>query len=80
MALTRIVGAILQDQSSVLTISTLLEGEYNVQDVCLGVPCVVSQGGIKKIVETPLIQEEQKALEKSASTLKEALRNLHASR
>lgn len=77
MALVRIVGAILQDQSSVLTVSTLLDGEYSVHDVCLGVPCVVGQEGIMKIVETSLSVEEQTALEKSASTLKEALKNLH---
>jgi L-lactate dehydrogenase len=80
MALARIVGAILQDQSSVLTVSTWLDGEYNIHDVCLGVPCVVGQGGILKVVETPLNSEEQQALEKSAATLQEALKNLLASR
>lgn len=80
MALVRIVGAILQDQSSVLTVSTRLDGEYGIHDVCLGIPCVVGQDGILKIVETSLSAEEQQALEKSASTLHAALKNLHASR
>ena len=79
MALTRIVGAILQDQQSVLTISTLLDGEYGVKDVCLGVPCVIGQNGVVSIVEASLIRDEQKALEKSVSTLREALNNLENS-
>jgi len=80
MALTRIVGAILQDQQSVLTISTLLDGEYGVKDVCLGVPCVIGQNGVVNIVEASLTRDEQKALEKSSNTLKEALRSLQESR
>lgn len=76
MALVRIVGTILQDQRSVLTVSTLLEGEYGVQDVCLGIPCVVGQAGVQQIVEAPLFPEEQEALEKSASVLRGALEEL----
>jgi L-lactate dehydrogenase len=80
MALVRIVGAILQDQSSVLTVSAFLDGEYGLHDVCMGVPCVLGQGGVLKIVEAPLDTEERKALEISAATLKDALKNLHEQR
>jgi L-lactate dehydrogenase len=78
MALVRIVGAILQDQRSVLAVSTLLEGEYGIHDVCLGIPSVVGQNGVEKIVEAPLIAQEQEALEKSARTLQKTLMDLHA--
>jgi L-lactate dehydrogenase len=80
MALTRIAGAILQDQQSVLTISTFLEGEYGVKEVCLGVPCVLGQNGVVSIVEASLTRDEQKALEKSAATLRDALNSLEDSR
>jgi len=76
MALVRIVGTILQDQRSVLPVSTLLEGEYGLTDVCLGVPCVVGQGGVRQIVEAPLSPEEKAALLKSASILQGALKEL----
>lgn len=79
MALTRIVGAILQNQQSVLTISTFLDGEYGIKDVCLGVPCVIGQDGVVSIVEASLMRDEQKALQNSANTLQEALKNLQAS-
>jgi len=78
MAVVRIVGAILQDQRSVLAVSTLLEGEYGIHDVCLGIPSVVGQNGVEKIVEAPLIAQEQEALEKSARTLQKTLMDLHA--
>jgi L-lactate dehydrogenase len=78
MALVRIVGAILQDQRSVLAISTLLEGEYGLHDVCLGIPTVVGQNGAEKIVEAPLNAPEQEALEQSARTLQNTLKDLHA--
>lgn len=76
MALTRIVGTILQDQNSILTVSTLLEGEYGAKDVCLSVPCLVGQDGIKQIVEAKLTPGEKDLLLKSASVLKDALKHL----
>ena len=76
MSLVRIVGTILQDQNSVLTVSTYLEGESGLQDVCLGIPCIVGQGGVKQIVQTELYPEEQSALERSAQTLKDSMANL----
>lgn len=80
MSLARIVGTILQDQNSVLTVSTYLNGEYGLKDVCLGIPAIVGQGGVKRIVETELYPEEQTALEKSAQTLKESIAQLEEAR
>ena len=76
MALVRIVGSILQDQRSVLPVSTLLDGEYGIRDVCLGIPCVVGQGGVREIVEAPLFPDEEKALYKSAAIMQNALKQL----
>lgn len=77
MSLARIVGTILQDQNSVLTVSTYLDGEYGIRDVCLGIPAIVGQGGVKRIVETQLYPEEQSALEHSAQTLKKSIASLY---
>jgi L-lactate dehydrogenase len=77
MALTRIVGTILQDQRSVLTVSTLLEGEYGIRDICLGVPCVVGKDGVLQVIEANLTVDEQKLLDKSAKTLKTALDEIY---
>jgi L-lactate dehydrogenase len=76
MALVRIVGSILQDQCSVLPVSTFLDGEYGIKDVCLGVPCVVGQRGVREIVQAPLSPDEEKALSRSATILQEVLKQL----
>jgi L-lactate dehydrogenase len=76
MSLARITGTILQDQDSVLTVSTYLEGEYGLNDVCLSVPCIVGQDGVKRIIQTELSSEEQTALELSAQILKDGFANL----
>ncbi len=76
MALVRIVGSILQDQRSVLPVSTLLEGEYGVEDVCLGVPSVVGQNGVSATVEASLFPDEVEALRNSAGILRNALKEL----
>jgi L-lactate dehydrogenase len=76
MALVRISGAILRGEKSVLTVSTLLEGEYGCDDVCLSVPCLVSEQGIEQIITATLPEHEQSALLHSASTLKQAISSL----
>jgi len=76
LALVRIVGAILRNERSVLTVSTLLEGEYGLQDVCLSVPCILSHSGVDRIIEGRLADGEKQALQASAAVLKERLSEL----
>ena len=76
MALVRIVGTILQDQHSVLPVSTLLDGEYGLTDVCLGIPAVVGQDGVQQIIIAPLTAKEQESLQNSAVTLQKALEQI----
>ena len=78
MALVRIVKAVLRNEHSVLTVSTRLDGEFNIRDVCLSVPCVVAAQGVCKIVEPKLTDEERASLSSSAATLREAIAQLDA--
>ena len=78
LALVRITSAILRSQNSVLTVSTMLDGEYGIQDVCLSVPCIVSRKGVEKIVESTLPENELAALRSSATVLKQAIDQLPA--
>ncbi len=75
-ALVRIIQAILRDSHSVLTVSVKLKGEYGLEDICLSVPCLVSRDGIEKILVADLNEEEQQALQHSASVLKESMAGL----
>jgi L-lactate dehydrogenase len=73
LALVRIVGAVLRDECSVLTVSTRLEGEYGLKDVCLSVPCVVGQSGVLRLLEGRLREEERRALRASAAVLQKTM-------
>ncbi len=80
LALVRIVRAILRNERSVLTVSTRLEGEYGLNDVCLSVPCIVGSGGIEEIIVAKLAKNEQKALKNSAAVLRKSLAELRANK
>ena len=77
MALTQISTAILRNQRSVLTVSAVLEGEYGLSGLALGVPSVVSSTGVEQVLETELPPDEQAALENSASTLRGIIEKLN---
>jgi len=76
LAVRRIVEAIIRDENSVLTVSTLLNGEYVLNDVCLSVPCIVNREGIKGIIVTALDQEEERALKNSAEIIKDVYKKV----
>ncbi len=77
LALVKITEAILRGQSSVLTVSVLLEGEFGLDDVCLSVPSIVSDGGVNKIIKSPLAVAEIEALKRSSEILKHSIYSLH---
>jgi len=73
---TRICTAILRDEHSVLVVSTVLGGEYGLQDVSLSTPCVIGKTGVERVLELPLNSEEKSALLNSAFVLDEAYEEL----
>ena len=50
--------------------STLLEGEYGLNDICIGVPVILGKGGIEKIVEIELSDAEKAKMQESAEGVK----------
>ena len=70
LSVTRICEAIFQNENSILSISSYLEGQYGIDDLYLAVPTVVNRGGAREIVELSLAPEEQEKLKKSADILK----------
>jgi L-lactate dehydrogenase len=71
LALVEIVESILRDEYSVLTVSTLLHGEYGLEDVCLSLPCIVNRNGAEKKILFSLSREEEEGFRHSAIILKE---------
>ena len=68
-AAASLVRAILSDSKSMITCSALVEGEYGLNDMCIGVPCVLGKNGIEKVVEYKLNDEEKALLDKSAAAV-----------
>ncbi|MHC4114199.1 MAG: L-lactate dehydrogenase [Planctomycetota bacterium] len=75
-SLTRISAAILRNEHSILTVSLLLQGEYDIHDICLSVPCVIGNTGVERVVTAGLSEDEQAALKASAQTLREVIDNI----
>ena len=78
LAMTRIAGAILRNERSILSVSIQLRGEYGIEGVCLSVPCIVGRAGVERILVSRLPEEEQALLQASAARLAEAHANAQA--
>ena len=70
-AVTEMVEAILKDKKKILPCAAYLEGEYGIQGLFVGVPVKLGARGIEEIIQIKLTAEEQKALQKSADSVKE---------
>lgn len=71
-AAAQMVEAIVRDQKRVFPVCTWLKGEYGMENIYLGVPVILGKGGIEKIIELDLNDEEKAMLNESA----EAVRNV----
>ena len=69
-AVSSIVQAIACDQKKMFPCSTFLEGQYGLNDICIGVPVILGKEGIEEIVELELDEEEKSLLQESASAVK----------
>lgn len=76
LALVQIAESILRDEYSVLTVSTMLDGEYGLEDVCLSLPSIVTRQGVIKKIAMDLSQTELDGLLNSARVLKDFQKKL----
>ena len=75
MALSRLVIAILDNENSILTISTLLEGEYEQDDIYIGVPAVINSNGVRELVELELNEYEKEKLNNSCTIIRNMIKD-----
>ena len=68
-AVARICECIAGDENSILTVSSVFDGQYGIKDVALSVPTKVGGEGVENILEVPFSKEELKGLLNSAETL-----------
>ncbi len=70
LAAVEMAEAIIKDQKRVLPCAAYLEGEFGIEGVFLGVPCVLGRGGVERILEFPLTDEEKEALKLSEEAVR----------
>jgi malate dehydrogenase len=73
-AATEMVEAILKDKKKIMPCAALLEGEYGINGLFVGVPCKLGSKGLEQIIEIKLTPEEQTALKKSAGAVEELVK------
>ncbi len=76
-ATKRIVEAIVRDENTILPVSTYLDGQYGLSDICMSIPAVVGRSGVKHVLDFPLSDSERVALMKSAEILQNVICSLN---
>ena len=71
LSVNRIVEAIFRNENSVLTVSSLFEGQYGIDEMYLAIPTILNRKGAVRVIEIPLNEEEKGKLVSSAKILKE---------
>src|SRR5256714_7648415 len=69
IAIRDVIHAILLNKEALLPVSSLVQGAYDIRDICLSVPSVVTRHGVQKHIELKLWPREQMALQQSARAL-----------
>jgi len=75
-AMAEMVEAILRDRKRVLPVSAYLEGEYGESGIFMGVPVILGAGGVERIIEIELTEEERQAFARSAADVRRAVEQL----
>jgi len=76
LATARIIEAVLYDENSVLPVSSLITGQYGIEDVCFSLPTIVNGRGAEAILEAALADGELADLRRSADTIRAVARSL----
>ena len=76
MALSKIVKSVLDNDNSILTVSTYLkDGQYGQNDIFIGVPAIINSKGVRELLKLELNEEEQEKLDNSCKIIKEIREN-----
>ncbi len=75
-SIAQMVEAIVRDKKRVVSCPAYLEGEYGLDGIFMGVPCVLGAGGVEKILELELTDEVKALLKKSAESVRKSVSQL----
>jgi malate dehydrogenase len=77
-AAVQMAEAIVKDKRRILPCAAWLQGEYGMRDLFLGVPCLLGENGLERIIEVELDEEEKASLEASAEAVRSTVAALEA--
>jgi malate dehydrogenase len=75
-ATAQMVEAVLKDKKRLIPVSAYLTGQYGLSDMYFGAPVILGAGGIEKIIELPLNEEEMALIKKSADAVRSTIETL----
>jgi malate dehydrogenase len=75
-AACRMASVIIKDTHTIYPASVYLEGEYGLNDICFGVPVLLSRKGVERIIELDLNEEEKVAMQRSAELIRGTMMHL----
>ena len=73
MSVNKICDSILRDSNNIITVSTMMNGKYGIDDVCLSLPCVIGSNGIEREVSPKMTDAEIEKLRASAAALRSVI-------
>lgn len=76
ISVAHIASCIVNNTHTMLPVSTLCEGQYGLNDLCLSLPSIIGRNGIEDVLEIHLANEEKKQLHESASALSKIIKSL----
>ena len=74
--MNKVLGSLVGAQDCVATVSTMMHGEYGIEDVCLSVMTLIGPNGVRGKLPVKLTDEEVVKLQASANALKEVIKGL----
>ncbi|GAA0077701.1 L-lactate dehydrogenase [Clostridium sp. CTA-5] len=77
LAINEIVESILRDENTILTVSSLMNDEYGINDIYLAIPTILNRNGAVRTVEPKISKNEIKKLQDSSKVLKEHMKNIN---
>jgi len=77
LSIATIIDAIVNDQHKIMPLSTYVQGEYGLENICLSLPVRIGKKGIEEVLEIKLTEEEKNKLNLSAGILESEIANLH---
>ncbi len=75
-SVAKMVESIVKDEKRLIPAAAYLQGEYGYSDIFLGVPILLGENGVEKVVELELTEQEKKALDSSAEAVKAGVKSL----